>query len=77
VAEVNATCSTCAEPVLRTPGGLLLEPEPHWSGVRRPDGTRISGSDIVAGRHGHRAHVCAESPAAQQILFDLPSGEAS
>ncbi|MFF3617552.1 hypothetical protein [Streptomyces sp. NPDC002580] len=61
-------CPNCGAAVLVTPGGELLEPEPHPLAITRPDGTRLTlreAVDQAAERTpptGHHVHVSGPLP---------------
>ena len=79
-AKGRPRCPRCGALVLVTPGGLLLEPEPHELAVTLPDGGKVTArqaAQILTGRLaplGHHPH--SETPgygctpqAAQLALF--------
>jgi hypothetical protein len=62
-------CSRCGAPVLVTPGGQLLEPEPHPLALTRPDGSRLTlheAAEQAMGHTppaGHHVHISGPMPA--------------
>ncbi|WP_406164390.1 hypothetical protein [Streptomyces canus] len=69
MAGTRDRCPHCGAPVLVTPGGELLEPEPHPLALTRPDGSRLTlrqAVDQAMGRippAGHHTHVSGPLPA--------------
>jgi hypothetical protein len=61
-------CPRCGAVVLVTPGGELLELEPHPLALTRPDGSRLTlreAADQAVGRIppiGHHVHVAGPLP---------------
>jgi len=68
-AGTSGRCPNCGARVLVTPGGVLLEPEPHPLALTRPDGTRLTLREAVAQATeripptGHHTHVPGPLPA--------------
>jgi len=68
-AGAPARCPRCGAAVLVTPGGELLETEPHPLAITRPDGSRLTLREAAAqatGRIppiGHHVHVGGPLPA--------------
>jgi hypothetical protein len=73
-------CPRCGAPVLVTPDGELLEPEPHPLAITLPDGSRITArqaADVLTGRaapighhpHHERGYGCHPAAARQLALF--------
>ena len=62
-AGTRGRCPRCGAPVLVTPGGELLEPEPHPLALTRPDGSRLTLREAVdqamerTPPTGHHVHV--------------------
>lgn len=68
-AGTRGRCPRCGAVVLVTPGGELLEPEPHPLALTRPDGSRLTlreAADQAMERTppvGHHVHVSGPLPA--------------
>lgn len=68
-AGTRGRCPRCGSVVLVTPGGELLEPEPHPLAITRPDGSRLTlreAADQAMERTppiGHHVHVAGPLPA--------------
>jgi hypothetical protein len=72
-------CPRCGSEVIVTPGGDLLEPEPHELAVLLPEGGTLTvrqAADVLTGRtpaRGHHRHTDAPGyacrPPAQLALF--------
>lgn len=51
----------CGRSVIDAPEPAgLLDADPHPLGIWRPDGTRLTGRDVVLGEHGHQRHPTAD-----------------
>lgn len=57
------TCPRCRDPVIQTPGGELLRPQPTDMGIWRPDGSKWTSRELrealkASHRIGHSLHNC-------------------
>lgn len=72
-AGARTRCPRCGAAVLVTPGGELLEPEPHPLAITRPDGTRLTLREAVDQAMertppiGHHVHVGGPVPAGRVV----------
>lgn len=71
-------CPRCRDPVLATPDGALLTPEPTDLGIWRPDGTKWSVRELreaTRARHriGHTRHECATTTVTSRRPTDQAS----
>jgi hypothetical protein len=73
------TCRRCRDPVIETPDGRYLTPQPAGLGIWRPDGSKWSVRELreaTRARHviGHMLHDCkplltSRKPDDQAALF--------